>query len=189
MRMTVLGLDLSSRECKKSGYALLSTSFKIIDLGVFHFNSEILQYVATHKPNLVSIDAPLSLSKCGFRNCERMMLRRGFRLYPTNIEWMKKLTERGILIADKIRMLSVKVIETHPTSSLRAAGFKGNYKSNSEVADFLSSKWGINVPSRISRHIIDAIISAIAGIYYLNNRAIIFRADDGEIVLASSHNL
>ena len=186
MVVKVLGLDLSSRECKESGYALLSLNLEIIDLGKFHYNSEILNFITTQHPDLVSIDAPLSFGDKGFRKCEKLMLKSGFRVYPTSIKWMSNLTKRGIYIANKIRRLGIRVIETHPTSSLRAAGFKGNYKSNNEVIQFISKRWNLKVKTGTSRHIVDAVIAAISGIYYLRNKALIFKADDGEIVLASS---
>jgi len=181
----ILGLDLSSRETFPSGYALLSLNREIVDYGHFRVNSEIISYVLVKKPDLISIDAPLSLGEGGFRNCEKLLLKAGYKVFPTTIKWMRELALRGMFIANTLRKQGYRVIETHPTSSLRACGFKGNIKSKSTVISFIKEKWGVEIPKNISRHIVDAILAALAGYSYVIGEAIIFRSDDCEIVLAS----
>lgn len=177
-------MDLSSKECKLTGYALLSQNLEIIEYGHFHKNDEIITYTIRVKPNIISIDAPLSMGNKGFRRCERKLINAGFRVYPVTIKWMRELSLRAIYIANKLRNLGFEVIETHPTSSLRACGFKGNIKSKMEILHFICDKWNLKLNENMSRHIIDAVISALAGISYLNKKALIFEAEDGAIILA-----
>ena len=181
--MKVLGLDLSSKPSRPSGYALLNLDFKVIDYGHMYGDDEIKNYIMDTSPNILSIDAPLSISNSGFRDCEKLMLRYGFKVYPTTIKWMRMLALRGINITRYALKHGIKVIETHPTSSLRSCGFKGNPRSKREILDFLNKTWGVNV-LKATKHVIDAILSAIAGISYVKGSALIIEGSECSIVLA-----
>ena len=179
----IFGLDLASSECRVSGFVVLSLDGELICYGHLLSNNEILKWINFFKPLIISIDAPLSISKSGFRDCEKKLIKFGFRVYPITIKWMRKLAFRGSLIASKLRDSGYVVLETHPTSSLRACGFKGNYKSKEEVSEFILSRWGFKVPNDASKHVIDAYISALAGLSYLRGKALIFKGVDCSIVL------
>lgn len=68
--------------------------------------------------DVVVIDAPLSKPKGGaFRDFERVLLARGFKLLPPNLGSMAKLTELGCELREKLESLGISVYETHPRTA------------------------------------------------------------------------
>lgn len=180
----VLGLDLSTSPSKPTGYSIITTSLRLLDYGVLRFEEEFLEKAVKHRVSLVAIDAPLSFSKTSsYRSCEVEMLKYGLRVYPTSISWMRKLAVRGVRVAEIFRRASLRVVETHPSSSLRACGFKGNIRRSSEVKTFIEETWKFKI-GKCSRHVLDAIVASIAGAYYLEGKALIFKTRECTIVLA-----
>jgi predicted nuclease with RNAse H fold len=108
------------------------------------------------KAKVTAIDSPLSYSK-GFREVDREMLKLGLKVLPPS--FMQSLVERAIRLSKKI-----KVIETHPTSSMRLIGL--NWRDYASVKDEF-----------------DAVLCAITAYLYDNNMAKVVKAEDGEIYL------
>ncbi len=102
----------------------------------------------------VAIDSPLNSY---YRDVEREMLRHGYKVLPPS--FMKSLTERGIRLRS-----SMRVIETHPTSSLKNIGL--NWRDLSEKKD-----------------IVDALVSAMTAKLYYQGKAEVISSHDGQIVV------
>ena len=122
-RMTLtLGLDLAGSEKRDTGLCLLHNK-KIILVGVVHSNSEILTFVNTYKPDIIAIDAPLTLPKGRasieiknnkhFRICDLKLKKLGIKFFPITLGPMRKLTSRGMKLK-KILSKKYKVIEVYP---------------------------------------------------------------------------
>lgn len=92
-------------------------------------DEEILSLTLSARPDLVSIDAPLSLprgrisvsddSPCRekggiVRDAERILWSRGIPVYPSLIRHMQGLTLRGITLARRLRESGIPVIESYP---------------------------------------------------------------------------
>ena len=85
---------------------------------------EILDTVLQARPELVVIDAPLSLPRGRatiedrngphLRACDRELLRLGIRFFPLTLGPMRMLTVRGMEIARKLRRRGLRVLEGYP---------------------------------------------------------------------------
>ena len=181
--MLVLGIDLAGSARRPSGYALMTLRLEVMEAGHLYGDEEILGYASKTRPSLISIDAPLTLAR-GFRRCERLMIEAGYRLLPASSGPMRMLAERGSRLAAELRKRGLEVVETHPASSLRALGYKGRITRLGAIR-FLASELGLAVRNDLSKHEVDAILSALAGVCHLAGVARRFEAEDGAIVIAT----
>ncbi len=84
-------------------------------------DDDILFETLGAKPDLVAIDAPLTLPERGaLREADREMQRRGYPVLPLLFPGMKELTLRAIRLTEALRREQVRVIEVHPASSRKA---------------------------------------------------------------------
>ena len=121
--MPVVGLDLAGASHRNTG-ACRFTSRRRLVASVLHSDREILQFVADANPDLVVIDAPLSLprgrrtiedrSGPHLRECDRELLRRRVPFFPLTLGPMRMLTVRGMALARAIRRRKVRVLEGYP---------------------------------------------------------------------------
>ena len=84
-------------------------------------DEDLIQETVGAKPDLVSIDSPLSLpegyGKPGvpiYRKCELALKRMGISVFWCLLPTMQMLTRRGIKLATDLRERGLKVIESHP---------------------------------------------------------------------------
>ena len=123
----VVGIDLTGSEQRPSGWCELRGSEA--STRMVKSDDEMVEAIAGTKPDLVSIDSPLSLpegrqhvgdddptrSQYGImRQCERTLKRRGINVYPSLIPSMQRLTARGLRLASRLRSIGVPVIESYP---------------------------------------------------------------------------
>ena len=91
--MLIVGLDLAGVETRPTGFCVL----RGMDADTFltHTDAEILGKTMENKPDIVAIDAPLSLppgrksleERTGvhLRECDRELLKRGIRFFPVTL--------------------------------------------------------------------------------------------------------
>jgi uncharacterized protein YprB with RNaseH-like and TPR domain/predicted nuclease with RNAse H fold/dephospho-CoA kinase len=125
----IVGIDLAGviNKTSKTGICLLYG--QIASTEIVKDNDDILDYIKKKSPDIISIDAPLSLPNgrvtvynddpnrkdAGImRFCERVLKRRGVNVYPALIDSMQELTKRGMELSQKLRKLGYPVIECFP---------------------------------------------------------------------------
>jgi uncharacterized protein YprB with RNaseH-like and TPR domain/predicted nuclease with RNAse H fold len=126
-KFKIIGIDLSGKEERNTGICLLKAEKAITK--ILHTNQEIMNAIIAEQPDLVAIDAPLSLpegrtsiydddpckEKAGImRYCEKVLKKRGVNVYPALIKSMQSLTKRGMELTKDIRRTGIPVIECFP---------------------------------------------------------------------------
>jgi predicted nuclease with RNAse H fold/dephospho-CoA kinase len=184
-RVRVVGIDLTGAEERLSGWCLMEGD-KVITRRV-GTNLELIRMTVEARPLLVSIDSPLSLPKGRIsvsdddpgrglygimRSCERELKKRGINVYPSLIKSMQKLTARGMYLAEQFRSLGFPVIESYPGAAQDIMGIprkgasleflKNGLAEFGVVGDYLNDK--------ISHDELDAITSAIVGVFFWSGR-------------------
>jgi uncharacterized protein len=91
---------------------------------VLHSDGEILDFARAFGPQLVVIDAPLSLpvgrltiedrSGPHLRSCDRELLRRRIPFFPLTLGPMRMLTVRGMGLAHSLKQLGIPALEGYP---------------------------------------------------------------------------
>jgi len=180
-KINVIGIDLTGSEKRASGCCLLKKNTSYTQL--INSDTDIINYVIENKPNLVSIDSPLSLPKGRktvddddpgrhefgiMRSCERILKKRGVNVYPSLIPSMQKLTQRGIQLTEILRSLGIPVIESYPGAA------QDILKIPRKRSDIIMLKEGlidIGITGdfqhkEISHDELDAITSALVGYFF-----------------------
>lgn len=176
------GIDLSIGD-KNTSLCFIEDSkkIKIVFLKDKISEKEIIEEVKKYKPLYIAIDAPITWRKIKDRK-EDKILRRYFierkikvpGILPFYVKSMYKLSKRGKRIYLKLRKIT-EVLETHPTASLRAIGFKENYKKNKkELKKILNKlKEKIDKISLIKNHNhLDSLFCALFSLYYYKKEKI-----------------
>jgi len=133
----VVGVDLAGSVKRPTGLCALH-GLKA-DTHVAFTDEEILRFILQARPDLVPIDAPLSLppgratiqdrSGGHFRDCDRELQRRHIRFFPITIGPMRMLTERGIALKTKIEELGYRAVECYPEQHRTSGEFPANTKT------------------------------------------------------------
>lgn len=176
------GIDLSIGD-KNTSLCFIECSKKIKIVFLKHkiSENEIIERVKKYKPIYLAIDAPLIWGKMEDRK-EDKILRRYFidrkikvpGILPFYVKSMYGLSKRGRRIYLKLRKIT-RVLETHPTASLRAAGFSEDYKKNKRdfkrVLNKLKNKID-NIKLLKNHNELDALICAIFSLYFYKREKI-----------------
>lgn len=119
----VVGLDLAGSPARDTGCCVFSSPVDFW-VGVVYDDAAILAAVRKAKPDLVLIDAPLSLPRGRrtiedrggphFRECDRELRRLGVRFFPLTLGPMRMLTSRGMRLAARLARLGIRTREGYP---------------------------------------------------------------------------
>lgn len=179
----VVGIDLTGGGKRGSGVATIAGN----DIEVLTINQDedILAYVRSRRPHVVSIDAPLSLPEGRahvgdddparatvgiMRWSERELKRRGVNVYPCLLPSMQNLTARGIRLAEILRTEGIACIESYPGAAqdILSMPRKG---VGIEFLRRATEDAGWSLPDHALTHDeLDAVTSAIVGVFFLDDR-------------------
>ena len=139
-------------------------------------DDEILDFIYQYDLEAIAIDAPLTLPRgrccfddacCGtrkIRECDRALIKMGFRVFPPGFSFMKQLTLRGKALREKLETQGFMVIEVHPRTSKRILG----------IEKFEGSK---------NEHENDACAAALTAFLYAHGKCREIGDDEGIIVI------
>ncbi|HZY92734.1 MAG TPA: DUF429 domain-containing protein [Thermoplasmata archaeon] len=118
-----MGLDLAGSPRRATGFCLL-TRGKFVRTTVLGPDEEILEKVRAARPDVLVIDAPLSLPRGReslerpgpphLRACDRELLRLGIRFFPLTLGPMRLLTARGLRLKAAFASEKFPVFEGYP---------------------------------------------------------------------------
>lgn len=178
--MRVSGLDLAAESRNCSGYAVVDLEIMALTKVIcLHSDEEIVSTVVSDGVRVVSVDSPL-VREPVFRAVDREAIRRGFRVLPPTLGYMRKLAQRGWGIRERLSAEGVEVIETHPSSALRSSGVSDPFV----LAEMLGVDTGVYRRKRLNRDLRDALVSALVGLCYVRKDCLLtVSAEDGVIYL------
>ena len=118
----VVGIDLAGSLRRPTGVCVLRGMRA--ETCIMFSDEDILESINLAEPDLVTIDAPLSLPNGRktihdregehFRDCDHELQRRGIRFFPITLGPMRMLTERGMALKSKIEMTGYRAVECFP---------------------------------------------------------------------------
>jgi predicted nuclease with RNAse H fold/uncharacterized protein YprB with RNaseH-like and TPR domain len=181
----VIGIDLTGSAKRPSGWAIVVGTHA--EANLVDTDENLLHATISAQPDLVSIDAPLGLPRgrccasdsCGCRRvgiareCERILWKRGVRVYPCLLPSMQALTLRGIRLATRLRELGIDVIESYPGAAQDIMRIPRKRASLVDLREGLMAFGldGLFVNGASSHDELDAITSALVGYFYLTGDA------------------
>lgn len=179
----IVGIDLAGKTSSRTGLCLLKGD--LAQTMVAHTDEDIVQFVQEAQPDLISIDAPLSLPKgrtsvydddpakesAGIlRYCERELKRRNVNSYPALIRSMQELTRRGIYLAERFRKSGYPVIECFPGAAQDVVQLPRKRTDESLLKEGLA-RFGIKGPFRnenVCHDELDAITASLVGQFFIS---------------------
>jgi uncharacterized protein len=193
----VVGIDLAGSPRRPTGMCLLR------GLGahthVAFSDEDILNTVHHAQPDLVPIDAPLSLPKGRrtihdrsgehFRDCDRELLRRGIRFFPITLGPMRMLTERGLALQAKISAMGYRVIECYPGAAQDVWGLPRQHRNRKALVAGLKKLGVRGLTKAITSDELDAATAALVGRWVLLGRGEMLGGADGIVIPESSLRL
>ena len=194
---TFFGIDLTSTKAKPSACLGLDAKSQLVYLGFLVENRDIVALLNFYSPQVIAIDAPLSLPlglccleescPCGpkfprkNRQCDQELRRQGIPCYPTSKKtFIKDLIYRGIELKTSIgydMKQAGQVIEVYPfASKVRLFGKTIPQKTTNQGMSFLRDKLGDILPSlrpyfdMFDHDLYDAAVAAHTALLHHQNR-------------------
>jgi hypothetical protein len=176
--MSVVGLDLAGSERRQTGFCVLD-DMKAYTM-ILHTDKEIIDEIKKVKPDIITIDAPLSLPEgrksieerndVHLRKCDRELLRRGIKFFPITLGPMRKLTERGISLKKTLENMNYKVIEVYPGGAQDILKIPRKQQGLNELRKGLGRLKIEGLKSTMNDHELDAVTCAFVGKLFLEGK-------------------
>jgi uncharacterized protein len=190
----VVGVDLAGSVRRPTGICILRGLGAETHLAFG--DEEILRWVSQARPDLVPIDAPLSLpdgrvtihdrSGGHFRDCDYELKRRGIRFFPVTLGPMRMLTERGMALKAKIEALGYRAVECYPGAAQDLWGIPRQHKDRAGLLTGLRELGVKRLPEVLTGDELDAVTAALVGRWLLQGKGELIGGDEG-IVIPSVH--
>lgn len=172
----VIGLDLTAGRSKATGVAVIDENH--VQTTSLVTDDEIVNFISTRKPKIVSIDSPLGFPggtaeinpAAGIvRVAERELASLGIPAYPALIDSMRDLTLRGVKLKRRIESLpeAPQVIESYPGAAQDILAIPRKQEGLHMLRHGLKDL-GLNGPglATTSHDEMDAITAAVVGRYF-----------------------
>ena len=155
-------------------------------------DEEILAWVSQARPEIVPIDAPLSLpdgratihdrSGGHFRDCDLELKRRGIRFFPITLGPMRMLTERGIALKAKIEAIGYRAVECYPGAAQDLWGIPRQHKDRAGLLAGLGKLGVKGLPEVLTGDELDAATAALVGRWFLQGKGEQIGGDQGIVI-------
>ncbi len=177
--MLIVGLDLAGSDKRETGFCVLEgmKSYTMI----LHSDKEIINEIKKVNPDVITIDAPLSLppgrksieerNDVHFRECDRELLKRRIKFFPVTLGPMRKLTERGINLKKFLKNKGFKVIEVYPGGSQDVLKIPRKQQGLDELRKGLENLKIKGLTSKMNDHELDAVTCAYIGKLFLEGKS------------------
>jgi len=189
--MTVVGLDLAGVEARPTGLCLLremtAKTFMV------YTDKQILNAIEKSKPDVVAVDAPLSLppgrrsieERTGvhLRPCDEELLRRRIRFFPVTLGPMRKLTTRGIALKTTIQAMNLRVIEVYPGGAQDVLHIPRKQQGLKFLKKGLEKLGLEGLAENLSDHELDAATCAYVGKLFIEGRTCTYGTEDYAIIM------
>ncbi len=186
----VAGIDLAGSPRRPTGVCVLRALNA--QTHIVFSDEEILSLVSQARPDLVTIDAPLTLppgrssihDRSGehFRDCDRALRQRGIRFFPITLGPMRMLTERGITLKGKIVSLGYRVVECYPGAAQDVWGIPRQHKDSAGLVKGLRKLGVRGLKSVMTGDELDAVTAALVGRWFLLGKGEMLGGDEGIVL-------
>ena len=188
--IVIVGIDLAGSSRRPTGVCILRgmRAYTRIAYG----DEEILRSVDQAQPDLVPIDAPLSLPSgrktihdCSgehLRECDRELQRRSIRFFPITLGPMRMLTERGLALRAKLETMGYRVVECYPGAAQDIWSIPRQHRDLKGLLSGLK-KLGVRGLTRgMTGDELDAVTAALVGRWFLLGRGEVLGGEGGIII-------
>jgi len=192
--MVVVGLDLAGVETRPTGFCILDGLYaQTVDL---YTDKEIIQKTIECHPDVIGIDAPLSLppgrvsleerNAPHLRPCDRELIKTGVKIFPLTLGPMRKLTKRGIQLREIFEAEGFTVLKVYPGGAQDVFGIPRKQKGLDKLLAGLVNLGITGLNSQLSNHELDAATAAYVCKLYLEGKCVVYGSGKEVIVMPKS---
>jgi predicted nuclease with RNAse H fold len=195
--MSIVGLDLAGVANRPTGLCILE-GMKAQTFLVFE-DKEMLKKIERMRPEIVAIDAPLSLpagrksieqrTNVHLRECDKELLQRGIRFFPVTLGPMRRLTERGIGLRKTLENKHFRVIEVYPGGAQDVLGIPRKQQGLERLRTGLEKAGVRGLNNRMSDHELDAATCALVGKLFFEGKSVTYGTSVQAIVMPKGEKL
>ena len=174
----VVGVDLAGSPRRPTGICILRGM--TAQAQIAFTDEEILHAVNLAKPDLVPIDAPLSLpngrktihDRTGehFRDCDRELQQRGIRFFPVTLRPMRMLTERGLVLKERIGVMGYRAVECYPGGAQDVWNIPRQHRDIKGLWRGLQTLGVDGLTEGMTSDELDAVTAALVGQWFLTGK-------------------
>ncbi|MEN6575408.1 MAG: DUF429 domain-containing protein [Phycisphaerales bacterium] len=171
----IVGVDLAGSPRRATGVCVLR-GLKARTQVAFA-DEEILSLIDGAKPDIIPIDAPLTLpagratihdrSGGHFRDCDLELRRRGIRFFPVTLGPMRMLTERGLALKAKIEEMGYRTVECYPGGAQDVWGIPRQRRDLQGLRMGLEKLGVQGLAESMTGDELDAVTAALVGRWFL----------------------
>ena len=183
----VVGIDLAGSPRRPTGICVLRGLRA--QTRIAFSDEDILNTLDQTQPDLVPIDAPLSLPmgrgsihdrSCEhFRDCDRALRQLGIRFFPITLGPMRMLTERGLTLKLRISALGYRTIECYPGAAQDVWGIPRQHKDRNKLLAGLKKLGVRGLAAAATGDELDAATAALVGRWHLLGQGEMLGGPDG----------
>lgn len=176
----VVGIDLAGSPLRNTGICALR-GMTVTSIDTLHTDQEILDYIERIRPDLIAVDAPLTLppgrksleerNAEHFRPSDRELMKRGIRFFPITLGPMRMLTARGIGLKKKLVRRGYAVIEIYPGAAQDIFGIGRKQHGLLKLFRGLKRLGLKGLKREMNGDELDAATGALVGRMYLKEKA------------------
>ncbi len=188
--IVIVGIDLAGSPRRPTGLCILN-GMKARTQVVYR-DEEILSIVDQAKPDLVPIDAPLSLphgrktihDRAGehLRECDRELQRRKIRFFPITLGPMRMLTERGLALKSQIETMGVRIVECYPGAAQDIWEIPRQHRDLKGLLHGLRDLGVKGLTRQITSDELDAVTAALVGRWFLLGKGEMLGGEEGILI-------
>jgi predicted nuclease with RNAse H fold len=189
--LLTVGLDLAGVESRPTGFCILRDMNA--ETCLVYSDEEISEKIEQVDPDVVAIDAPLSLpegrrsieerTNIHFRECDRELLKRKIKFFPVTLGPMRKLTSRGIRLRRNLEGNSFRVIEVYPGGAQDILKIPRKQKGIERLRKGLERLKIVGLTARMSEHELDSVTCAWVGKLFLEGKAVVYGITEQAIIM------
>jgi len=178
----VVGIDLAGVPHRPTGWCVLKGLQA--RTGLIYLDEEIIALARELRPDLVAVDAPLTLppdrksiherTDSHFRPCDEELRRRKIPFFPITLGPMRVLTERGIRLKRILEEEGVKVVEIYPGGAQDVWRIPRAQKDLQGLRKGLAQLGIKGLKKECSDHELDAATGSLVGQFFLQGKAEVY---------------
>ena len=163
------------------------------ETSLVYSDEEVLKRIEESEPEIVAIDAPLSLpagresieqrTSVHLRECDKELLRRGIKFFPVTLGPMRKLTSRGIRLRRTLENKRFRVIEVYPGGAQDIFGIPRKQRGLDRLMAGLKKAGVKGLDGRMSDHELDAVTCALVGKLHLEGKSVMYGTFEQAIIM------
>lgn len=189
----VVGVDLAGSPRRPTGVCILKGTKAQTHVALT--DDEILNAIHQARPDLVPIDAPLSLPKGRqtihdptgehLRECDRELQCRKIRFFPITLGPMRMLTERGLALKAEIETMGYQVVECYPGAAQDIWGIPRQHHDLKGLLKGLKDLGISGLTTKMTSDELDAVSAALVGRLSLVGKGEMLGGENGILISRS----